>query len=387
MKIVYISTAFWDEVKFGGSLSHLIGFTDGLIELGHEVHFIANNPPKGLNDAIKIYRVRPSSLRRFSKILATLRLNYLFVKQAKPVIKNIAPDIIYQRYRLFDYSGVRLSLKLGIPLFLEFNSSEVWTSKHWGKLRLAKIAASIERRNLEKAAKISVVSEILKNDLVKEGVNPAKILVNPNGVDINSFHPDIDGSAVIEKYNLGEKTVAGFIGTFGVWHGALSLVKAIKPCIEKNDNLRFLMMGAGKDLPEAKRLAAASGVEDYVTFTGMVEPTQVPRHLAACDILISPHILLDGTKEFFGSPTKLFEYMAVGKGIVASDLGQIGDILKGGKNSLLVEPGNVEDLTAGILTLANDKALREQLGKAARRDAEDGFTWKANAGRVIEFYK
>jgi glycosyltransferase involved in cell wall biosynthesis len=113
----------------------------------------------------------------------------------------------------------------------------------------------------------------------------------------------------------------------------------------------------------------------------------VPALLDACDILLSPHVPLEDGSEFFGSPTKLFEYMAMGKGIVASRLGQIGDVLKDEKTALLVEPGNAQQLAEAILRLDTSRELREKLGLAAREAAIASHTWKINAQRVLDAYQ
>ena len=99
-------------------------------------------------------------------------------------------------------------------------------------------------------------------------------------------------------------------------------------------------------------------------FTGHLEHERVPALLDACDILLSPHVPLEDGSEFFGSPTKLFEYMAMGKGIVASRLGQIGDVLTDEESGLLVEPGNAGRLAEAILRLSESRELRERLGSA-----------------------
>jgi glycosyltransferase involved in cell wall biosynthesis len=112
----------------------------------------------------------------------------------------------------------------------------------------------------------------------------------------------------------------------------------------------------------------------------------VPRLLDACDVLVSPHVPLDAGAEFFGSPTKLFEYMAMAKGIVASRLGQIGEVLEHEQTALLVEPGNIGELRDAIMRLSSSKELRESLGTAARRAAVERHTWKHNAQRVLDAY-
>src|SRR5439155_14254978 len=130
-----------------------------------------------------------------------------------------------------------------------------------------------------------------------------------------------------------------------------------------------LLIGDGSLKGEVEQRLNASGDRDRVTFAGVVSHERVPVLLDACDILVSPHVpLADGT-EFFGSPTKLFEYMAMGKGIVASRLGQIGDVLVDGETALLVEPGNAAELIAALVKLASDPELLGRLGGAARQAA------------------
>src|SRR4029079_7092494 len=124
-----------------------------------------------------------------------------------------------------------------------------------------------------------------------------------------------------------------------------------------------------------------------VIFTGAVAHDRVPKLLDACDILVAPHVSLADGREFFGSPTKIFEYMAMGKGIVASRLGQIGEVLIDGETALLVEPGNVGELAAAMLKLVQSEELRKSLGARVRDVAEREHTWTRNAQRVLDAYK
>jgi len=108
--------------------------------------------------------------------------------------------------------------------------------------------------------------------------------------------------------------------------------------------------------------------------------------LDACDVLVSPHVPLAENKEFFGSPTKLFEYMAMGKAIVASRLGQIGDVLTDEETALLVEPGDAKEMSAAIMRLAESPELRKRLGAAARRAAIGRHSWTSNSQKVVDAY-
>ena len=117
--------------------------------------------------------------------------------------------------------------------------------------------------------------------------------------------------------------------------------------------------------------------------TGAVAQEAGPAHLAACDILVAPHVPnADGTP-FFGSPTKLFEYMAMGKGIVASDLDQIGEVLRHDETAWLVRPGDVASLVEGLLALIGDPGLRDRLGRAAREAAVARHSWSEHTRRIV----
>ncbi len=116
----------------------------------------------------------------------------------------------------------------------------------------------------------------------------------------------------------------------------------------------------------------------------MVPQEEGPEHLAAMDILVAPHVPnADGTR-FFGSPTKLFEYLAMGRAIVASRLGQIGDVLEDGRTALLVPPGDEAALVRSIVALLDDPARRAALGAAAREVALERHTWEAHVRGITE---
>jgi len=245
------------------------------------------------------------------------------------------------------------------------------------------LAGRIERANLAYADLIVVVSGALRDELLARGIPAERILVNPNGVDPDRYAPARDGAPVRCRSGLEAKLVIGFIGTFGPWHGAEVLARAIRPVVERLPQAHFLFVGDGIRMAAVREVVAREGVASYVTFTGLVPQDEAPAYLAACDILASPHVPNADGSRFFGSPTKLFEYMAMGKGIVASDLEQIGEVLTHDRTAWLVRPGDVEDLVAGIVTLGSDPEVRTRLGVAARAEAVARYTWDAHVRRIL----
>jgi glycosyltransferase involved in cell wall biosynthesis len=244
-----------------------------------------------------------------------------------------------------------------------------------------------ERLNLDAAARIFVVSEVERRNLLRARVADEKIIVNPNGVDTERFRPGIGGESVRREFGIGDDEIlAGFVGTFGPWHGVLNLAEAIT-LLPRDCGVRFLLVGAGRFREEVEHLIQDAGRAQQVIFTGHVRHDRVPVLLDACDILLSPHVPLEDGSEFFGSPTKLFEYMAMGKAIVASRLGQIGDVLTNEENGLLIEPADSAQLADAILRLRESADLRTRLGAAARQTAVEHHTWKQNAQKVIDEYE
>jgi glycosyltransferase involved in cell wall biosynthesis len=231
-----------------------------------------------------------------------------------------------------------------------------------------------------------VVSAPLKQELTDRGVRPDKILINPNGVDIDRFDPIAvkeRSAALRDKLGLHGKTVVGFIGTFGRWHGAEVLAEAIRPVAEMDASVHFLLIGNGATMPRVAEIIQSTSMSHRVTLTGIVPQDLGSVYLGACDIFVSPHVPNSDGSAFFGSPTKLFEYMAMGRGIVASRLAQIGDILKDGETALLTTPGSVEELSRGILTLSGNRELRQRLGMNARAEVVAKYTWSSHTQRIL----
>jgi glycosyltransferase involved in cell wall biosynthesis len=384
--IIYLRTTPAAGTQSGGATTHTSGFINATAELGAQVSVISNDRLAGVDEAkVSVQLIAPDPLG-LTRAAFDLRNGLLFTDRVCAELEKQPPDFIYQRYSRFNWTGVEANLRTGRPLFLEYNGSEVWMAKHWGRQRIGDLLERCERLNLAAATRIFVVAEVERSNLIKAGVPPEKIIVNPNGVDVEKFHPGIGGDTIRRELGVADdETLAGFVGTFGPWHGVLTLAKAIT-LLPDDSRVRFLLVGAGKLREEVQRIVGAAGKEQQVIFAGHVEHGRVPALLDACDILLSPHVPLEDESEFFGSPTKLFEYMAMGKGIVASRLGQIGEVLVDQETALLTEPGNARQLADAILRLSGSPELRERLGSAARQAAVAEHTWKHNAQRVLDAY-
>jgi len=392
--IAFLRTDLAGELKIGGSVTHIRGVTKALSQLGHPVFFVANRPLASTADIGPSYEVRELSLIDWFDEALLLDFNFRLPHKARKIFRKEKPGLIYQRHSVLNFSGALLSQWWGAPLVLEVNSSEVWVKEHWSRLVLKGIARVYEQIAFSAAHLIVVVSEVLKEQLVKLGVPEEKILVNPNGVDLEEFRPDIDGSGVRKQFGIKkDQIVVGFVGTFTRWHGVHVLIEAGKEALKEKLDLHFLLIGDGPmrgELEErVKSAEVGGGLDKHFTFAGLVPHEKIPEHLAACDILVSPHVwdenaaVTESVTPFFGSPTKLFEYMAMGKAIVASRVGQISEILSAGRDAILVDPGDVIQISGAIRKLATDSRARRSLGENARRKVIENFTWLENAKRLL----
>ena len=365
----------------GGMPTHIAGFSSGSDALGHRLKFIESGSRR--RDDLSI-SIRPSRTFGATKALFELWNNLVFTAEnltERTADSEVSYDFIYQRYSRFNWTGVTLSVMTGLPLALEFNGSEVWVSRQWDPIGQLSLLKRFERLNLRAADLIFVVSEVERRNLIHRGVRPEKIIVNPNGVDTDRFRPECGGRDVRSALGVDAKTVVGFVGTFGPWHGAPVLAEAAR-LVMPTTTCHFLFVGDGDQRAQTESIVNASGAS--ATFTGRVSHSDVPAYMDACDILVSPHVPATDGSEFFGSPTKLFEYLSMSKPVIASRLGQIAEVIRDNQNGLLVEPGNASALARAIEKLSQDESLRGRLGAAGRQTVVERYTWRHNAGRVFE---
>ncbi len=231
-----------------------------------------------------------------------------------------------------------------------------------------------------------MVSEVLRDELIEQGFERKRIVCAANGVDADALQslrrcPPVHWRA---RLGLAETVTIGFIGTFGLWHG-VSLLPAIVELVSvEAPHARWVLIGDGPLFDEVRAEIQNRDLADRVLMTRVVPHESALELLAACDVCVSPHIPNpDGTR-FFGSPTKLFEYMGLGKAIVASDLEQIGETIEHERNGLLCEPGDASAAAAAIGRLIRDPALQARLGARALDDAQSRHSWKAHVQIILD---
>jgi glycosyltransferase involved in cell wall biosynthesis len=279
--------------------------------------------------------------------------------------KELGADVLYERHALNNTAGVRAARRLGIPLLLEVNSPLTLERSAHETLVFQGWSGRSERRVLDAADRLLVVSQVLADMLVADGVDRSKVHVIPNGADLSQYPADARDDH--------DGLVVGFSGFFRPWHGIESLVTALADGVLPS-YARLLLVGDGPSRESIEGLAAKLGVAERVTITGAVERERIPDLVRAMDICVQP------AATAWASPLKLFEYMAAGRAIVACDQSNLREVLEHERTGLLFGPG---EMAAAVARLAKDDSLREAMGRAARVElAQKPYTWDGNAAQV-----
>jgi glycosyltransferase involved in cell wall biosynthesis/ubiquinone/menaquinone biosynthesis C-methylase UbiE len=401
----YLRTDYWAPLKSGGSYGHTCYLANAL---AHTVHRLVCFSPTHyeLLTALGLEQVVLPAPLAFLGERSLLSANAHYYPILKTAFSVLRPMFVYERLCLGNYTAARLSQELGIPYIVEYNGSEIEMNRSFDGHAFVHEAVYLkaEEAAFGQATIISVVSQPVKDDLVARGVDASKIIVNPNGVDMEAYAPAAAAEKAEIRRELGcdaSQRLVGFIGTFGGWHGIDVLAKAIPQVCERWPEARFLLIGDGINKKLVDKAVREHNLESRVISRGQVPQREGARLLKACDIYISPHNKVMTGGRFFGSPTKLFEYMSLGGGIVASDLDQIGEVLTPAlrarnlngnrpaagsvERAILCTPGNVDELVAGINYLVGDAQTCQTLGRNARKAAAEQFSWDCHIQRLWNF--
>ncbi len=403
--ILYLDANLSFGVAAGGSLGHIKGVIDGFAGRGYAVDYASVRAIPTDRAKTRYLQVPPPSLLGFPPELNYYSFALDYERQVEQWAKKKRYGFLYQRMSLHDFSGARLRKRLGLPLVLEFNGSEAWAAANWGqKLQLHDAAIASETAALRNADLVVTVSKVLAEPVAKAGVPVERIVTYPNCIDPAIFDPSYfsasDNQALRKTLGIAaDALVATFIGTFGTWHGVDFLAKAIRTLIDSDPEwvawhkLHFLIVGDGLKMPEVRSILDHSPYRNYVTLPGLVPQASAPAYLAASDIFLSPHVPNPDGTAFFGSPTKLFEYMAMERPIVAADLDQVGLVLRGeylptsrpGEPlALLHRPGDEKDFLRALRDAVEEPEAAARMAKSARAEALAHYTWDRHVGTILE---
>jgi glycosyltransferase involved in cell wall biosynthesis/MoaA/NifB/PqqE/SkfB family radical SAM enzyme len=232
---------------------------------------------------------------------------------------------------------------------------------------------------------VSVASDELWRKARALGVPEHKIFEAHVGGDLETFRPDIDGRGVREAHEIDGPIVLYLGQLHGAQYAELYLRAARLVLDQGYKDVTFLLIGSGERFGELYQLAETLQVAHKVVFTGAIDHDQVPRYVAAADVAVAA--FEETSQTITKSPLKVCEYLAMGKAIVASRMGEVVKMLDHGRCGVLVEPGNAEELAAGIVRLLRDPELRRELSVRARKRAEEKYNWGYTAENLLTAYE
>jgi len=287
-------------------------------------------------------------------------------------------DIVYERHALFAFAAMESARAAGIPGLLEVNAPLAEEQRRHRVLVHEELAESAATRAFAAARLLLPVSEELARWLRALGPLEDRLDVVPNGVDVARF------AAAEPVHRDTEAFTVGFVGGLRPWHGLPDLAAIWARVRRERPQAQLVVVGDGPGRGDFERDLEVRGIRGSVSFAGAVRPADVPSWLATMDAVVAPYPARSGLEEpFYFSPLKIFEYMAAGRAIVASRIGQLAEVLAHGETGWLHAPGDIEGAAAGLITLADDAILRQRLGSAARVWVARHRSWDSIAAQVL----
>lgn len=278
-------------------------------------------------------------------------------------------DLVYERHSLWSSAGADYAHANGCPAMLEINAPLIREQQRHRDLVDSRAAANISQQVLDKSDSLIVVSDEVAQAMLSDfRIDPHKLHVIPNGVNLQRFAP-----AQRSCHRTGEFTV-GFVGSLKPWHGVDSLLQAFQIVHAQHPNSRLIIVGDGPMLPVLRQQYCSAGSElaSAVHWMGSVTSEQVSGYVNAMDVAVAPYPALS---DFYFSPLKVYEYMACGVATVASAVGQLKSIITAEVDGFLYPPDEPGRLAEILITLAAQPARRRQVGQRARQRAVADFSW------------
>lgn len=282
------------------------------------------------------------------------------------------PDVVYLR-RTTTVIPKIYAKQTGARFFFEVNDDpyhlpETGADSWLSKLR-NRISVRIDEWNLNAADRVFVISSEIARKIVNQ--NPRmpsdRLMLMPSGANMELFHP-IEHNTAISAVSLDPSCpYVGFVGTLLAHQGLEILIEAAGQVLTKRPDCRFLIIGEGPMKEVWRDMAAAKGLGHAFIFTGQIPYQAVPYWINAMDICLAPYRSDAGLR----SPVKIFDYLACGRPVIASDLAGTTDLFADTDAVVRIEPESPEILARAILGLLDDPASRARMGEEGRR-------WVAN---------
>lgn len=363
-----------------GQITHIEEMVEALRALGHEVQVVGpdvHTRDRGQGGSPgwvgKLKAALPAALYE----LAEAGYSLVAYRRLMRAVRRFEPDVIYERYALFQPAGVWASRRTGIPLLLEVNAPYAIARRKYGGLALGWLADAMERYTFRGATRVFPVTQVLADMLTGIGVQADRMRVVPNGINPDDFAALPSKDEAKAAHGLTGRTVVGFIGFVREWDQLDRIVSwlATRPA---QDPAALMVVGDGPVRPALEAQARALGIGHKLHFSGVLPRANVPAAAMAFDIALQTALVP------YASPLCLFEYMAMGKAILAPDQANHHEVLVRGVDCAMYDPNIPGSIESRLDEMLANEPLRESLGRQAFVALhERGYYWQANAARVL----
>lgn len=307
----------------------------------------------------------------------------LFAKKEKPEIIHSASN--YMNGLVGNYVAKSLGIKSVYEVRGLWEITRISRQPEWKDTEYYNLMVKMETQAAKEANIVLTLTEALKDEMIRRGVDAQKIIILPNGVTSKRFSPLIRNSILEEELKLKGKVVIGYIGSIVAYEGLEYLVSAAKILVDRNiRNVTFLIVGDGVTLEFIKNEVKKFELESYFIFTGRVPHEDVENYYSLVDIAPFPRKGQPVCEMV--SPLKPFEAMAMEKAVISSNVNALQEIVQDGYNGLLFEKDNIEDLANKLELLIKNKDMRIGLGKTAREWTIQHRDWKVIAKTLSDSY-
>jgi glycosyltransferase involved in cell wall biosynthesis len=363
---------------------HILEMIRALEGLGHEVRVVSlihpetamDNAQRDAGEAWWKTLVRKAP---FAYEIVQLCYNLVGIPMLAAALLMRRAAFIYERYSLFNFTGVFVARLLRIPIVLEVNCPFALEQMRDREIRAYRFAAWTERIICNAADSAIVVSSPLRQIMEESGVRPDKLVVLPNGINLENFRRDLDTSELRRRLKLEGKTVIGFVGWFRNWHGLDKLLQAFHRANLGPRGGRLMLIGDGPEMGNLQTYVRANGLDEHVVFTGPLAHEQVPAHVSLIDIAVQP------AANEYCCPMKILEYMGMGKPIVAPRQANIVELIQDGEQGYLFDPGDVAGMASALERMMTDRETTAVMGRRSLETIfERGLLWSRNAEKVVE---
>lgn len=361
----------------------------GLAELGHEVHVVVAQrfeagPLYQDVEGLHVHWGAVTSPATFHQLSDRLRARWAAYRAVRDLARRgldwivvVFPDLDRLPYVLF-------SRFHGIRVLATYEDARSLPPAPTVSDRLLLLRARTADAVIPRLAQLNAAtSDRLEDDL--RSVAPRTPVVRiPPLTDLAVFHRDPErAKAFRRRWNFGDEVLIGYLGTY--WHveGVANLLMAVSELARAGERFRVVICGnahMGHHCDDVPKIIRDLHLQDVVTETGWLQTGEVVAAMSAADILVVPKI--NHPANVAGMPAKLAEYLAVGRAVICSRVGDIPRYLVDGEDALLCDPGDRAELVSALRRLVFDAGLRDRLGRNARNAAGRHFDYRVVAKRV-----